>query len=245
MTSDPVLVLAHSIGGGQRQWDGVARALGGRFRVLRHSFPGHDGRPAPDGPCSLATLGAGVLDLLDEHSVGAAVFCGLSLGGMTGLWLAAHAPDRIRSLVVCCAAIDPMPSRQAWLDRVALVRAAGMAAIADQMPPRWFTPEFIAARPDVVRDVVGTLLATDPAGYAACGEAIAGMDLRASLGLVGAPALIIAGDADQAAPPWLAAVCARGIRDSRLRVLRGVSHLAPVQAPAQISAELARWLDVS
>lgn len=223
-------------------WDGVVAALGGRCRVLRHSFPGHDGTPVLPGPCSLASLGAGLLDLLDAHDVHSAVCCGLSLGGMTGLWLAAQAPERVSSLIVCCTALDPMPSRQAWLDRAALVRAAGMAAIADQIPQRWFTPDFIARQPAVVRGAMDTLLATDPEGYAACGEAIAAMDLRSALGSVKAPTLVIAGQADLAAPPWLAATCARGIAGSRLRVIRGASHLAPVQAPRQVAAEILRFL---
>jgi 3-oxoadipate enol-lactonase len=242
LTCDPVLVLAHSIGSSPSMWDRVAGLLGTGHQVLRYRFPGHDGRPALPGPYSLASLGADVLDFMNSHDVDSAAFCGLSLGGMTGLWLAANVPARITSLVACCAAIDPMPSRQAWLDRAALVRASGMAAIAEQMPPRWFTPSFIARQPSAVAQVVRTLLATDPAGYAACGEAIAGLDLRSLLGAIKAPTLVIAGDQDLAAPPWLAAQCARGITGSRLRVIRGTSHLAPVQTPGPVAAEIRAWL---
>jgi pimeloyl-ACP methyl ester carboxylesterase len=104
-----------------------------------------------------------------EHGVATAAYCGVSIGGMTGLWLAANAPERISSLVVCCAAITPMPSRQSWLDRAALVRSGGMAAISDTVPPRWFTQDFIARQPAAVAFVVDMLLGTDPAGYAGCG----------------------------------------------------------------------------
>jgi 3-oxoadipate enol-lactonase len=231
----PVLVLTHAIGTGPRLWDGVAALQAGRYRLLRVAFPGHDGAPAPPGPYSLASLGACVLAAMDACGVETADYCGVSLGGMTGLWLAAHHPSRVRSLVACCAAIDPVPSRQAWLDRAALVRASGMAAIAGAMPERWFTPEFIARWPDRVAEVTGMLLATDPEGYAACGEAIAGLDLRSLLGDISVPTLVVAGEQDPAAPVWLAAQCATAIAGSRLRVIRGTSHLAPFQAPGPVA----------
>lgn len=150
----PTVILANPIGATRAIWDAQARVLRENFRLLRFELRGH-GAPgersaAPPGPYSLAELGTDVLGLMRDHGITAAAYCGISIGGMIGLWLAAHAPERISSLVVCCAAITPMPSRQAWLDRAALVRAEGMAAIAEMMPPRWFTPDFIAREPAAV-----------------------------------------------------------------------------------------------
>ncbi|HYX59205.1 MAG TPA: 3-oxoadipate enol-lactone hydrolase, partial [Streptosporangiaceae bacterium] len=147
--------------------------------------------------------------------------------------------------VVCCAAITPMPSRQSWLDRAVLVRSGGMAAIGDMVPPRWFTPDFIARQPAAVAFVVDMLLGTNPEGYAGCGEAIAGMDLRTALGAVKAPTLVISGAEDQAAPPWQGAMTAAGIADSRLRVIRGTSHLAPYQTPGPVTAAIQAHLAAS
>jgi 3-oxoadipate enol-lactonase len=237
-----VVVLANPIGTTLGVWDAQAAVLRRHFRVLRFNTRGHGTGPAPPGPYSLAELGTDVLDLLNAYGVTTAAFCGVSLGGMTGLWLAANAPERISALVVCCTAITPMPSRQAWLDRAALVRAEGTAAIAGLMPARWFTPGFIARSPDAVSRVVEMLLAIDPEGYASCGEAIADMDLRPVLGSVKVPTLVIAGDQDPAAPPWQCAACARGIPDARLRVIRGASHLAHVEAPGQVTDAIGGWL---
>src|SRR5450631_3528060 len=129
----PFVILANPIGTSRAIWDAQARVLRNRYRLLRFELRGH-GEPgaqsdAPPGPYSIADLGADVLGLIGEYGVTSAAYSGISLGGMIGLWLAAHAPERISSLVVCCTAITPMPSRQAWLDRAALVRADGMAAI--------------------------------------------------------------------------------------------------------------------
>jgi 3-oxoadipate enol-lactonase len=240
--SAPVLILANPIGTTRAIWDGPARVLGRAFRLLRFELRGHGEpgaqSPAPPGGYSLAELGTDVLGLMREHDVASAAYCGISLGGMIGLWLAAHAPERISSLAVCCTAIVPMPDRQAWLDRVALIRASGMAAISEATPPRWFPPDFIASEPAAVAFAMDMLNHTDPGGYAGCGEAIAGMDLRPALGTIKAPTLVIAGSQDTAAPPWQAAQTASGIAGSRLRVIRGASHLAPYQMPGPVTAEI-------
>ena len=247
----PALVLANPIGTSLEVWDAVAAVLRRRFRVLRFNTRGHGrrftpgagpGRAAPPGPYSVAELATDVLELMNACGITSAAFCGVSLGGMTGLWLAANAPERIDSLVVCCTAVVPMPSRQAWLDRAALVRAEGMAPIREMAPARWFTPSFAARSPDAVARVLDMLSATDPEGYAGCAEAIADMDLRPLLPAVKARTLVIAGAEDPAAPPWQAAACAQAIPDSRLRVVRGVSHLAHSQAPGEVAAAILDWL---
>jgi 3-oxoadipate enol-lactonase len=235
----PVLILANPIGTTRAIWDAQARVLREDYRLLRFELRGH-GEPgaqsdAPPGPYSIAELGTDVLSLMREHGVATAAYCGISIGGMTGLWLAANAPDRICSLVVCCAAITPMPS---------LVRSEGMAAISEMVPPRWFTPDFIARQPAAVAFVMDMLHGTDPVGYAGCGEAIAAMDLRPALGAIKAPTLVIAGAEDQAAPPWHGAMTAAGITDSRLRVIRGTSHLAPYQTPGPVTAAILGHLGV-
>jgi 3-oxoadipate enol-lactonase len=238
----PVLVLANPIGTTRAIWAAQVPVLREHFQLLRFELRGH-GEPgarsaAPPGPYSIAELGTDVLGLMRDHGVAAAAYCGISLGGMIGLWLAANAPDRISSLVVCCAAITPMPSRQAWLDRAALVRSAGMTAISEMVPPRWFTADFIAREPAAVSAVMDMLLGTDPQGYAGCADAIADLDLAPVLGAIKAPTLVLAGAEDPAAPPWQGARTALGIAGSRLRVIRGTSHLAPYQTPGPITAAI-------
>src|ERR1700722_18664540 len=245
----PVLVLANPVGTTRAVWAAQVPLLQRHFRLLRFDLRGH-GEPgarsaAPPGAYSIAELGTDVLGLMRDYGVTTAAYCGISLGGMIGLWLAANAQERISSLVVCCAAITPLPSRQAWLDRAALVRSAGMAAIGEMIPPRWFTADFIARQPAAVAFVMDMLHGTDPEGYAGCGEAIAGMDLRPALGAVKAPTLVIAGTEDTAAPPWQGAMTATGIADSRLRVIRGASHLAPYQTPGPVTAAIRAHLSAS
>jgi pimeloyl-ACP methyl ester carboxylesterase len=159
-------------------------------------------RPRP-GPYALADLAADVLQLLDDFGIAAASYCGISLGGMIGMWLAAHAPERIDALGLCCTSAH-LPPAQMWESRAAQVRAAGMGAISGQAAGRWFTAAFAERDPATVAGFVTTLERVNPEGYAGCCEAIAAMDLRPSLARISAPVLVIAGRRTRRRPPGTA-----------------------------------------
>jgi 3-oxoadipate enol-lactonase len=232
-----VLVLGNSLGTSRECWEPQVPALTRHYRVLRHEHPGHGGTPAGPGPYSIAGLAGDVLARMDALGIGRAAYCGVSLGGMVGIWLAAHAPDRISALGLSCTSAY-MPPPAGWTGRAAAVRENGTASIADLVVSRWFTPAFAAAHPEVPAAFAAGLAATDDEGYAGCCEAIAAMDLRPALAAVTAPTLVIAGAEDPSAPPWHGAVIASGIAGARLRVIRGAAHLANVSAAAEVTALL-------
>lgn len=134
----PVLVLGNSLGTTREIWEPQVAVLGERFRLLRYEHRGHGGSPAPSGPYTIAELAADVLRLLDDFGVHTASYCGISLGGMIGMWLAASAPERIDALGLCCTSAC-LPPAEAWLDRAAQVRSAGLVSISRQVVGRWFT----------------------------------------------------------------------------------------------------------
>lgn len=238
----PVLVLGNSLGTIREMWQPQLATLRKHFRLLQYEHRGHGGSPAPAGPYTVADLGGDVLRLLDELGTGPVAYCGLSLGGMIGMWLAANAPDRINALAVCCTTAR-MPDQAFWTDRAARVRAGGLGPMAEQIVGRWFTPAFAAADPATPAQFVASLKSSvDPAGYAGCCDAIASVDLPAALPAITAPTLVIAGSEDLATPPWQGAVIARAIPDARLRVIRGASHLANVSQPSEATVALTSHL---
>jgi 3-oxoadipate enol-lactonase len=233
----PVLVLGNSVGTTRAVWDPQVAALRAHFRLLRFEHRGHGGSPAPPGPYSIGDLAGDVLALLDAGQIERALYGGISLGGMVGIWLAAHAPERIAALGLCCTSAF-LPPASLWTDRAALVRSQGMGPVADQAAGRWFTPAFRRSDPAAVTGIVDAMRGVDPEGYAGCCEAIGGMDQRASLASITAPTLVIAGAEDPATPPPHAALIASGISGSRLTVIRGASHLANVSAAGQVTDAL-------
>jgi 3-oxoadipate enol-lactonase len=237
----PVVALGCSIGTNQGMWEPQAAVLGRHFRLLRFEMRGHGvpgaQSPAPPGPYTIAELATDVLGVLNEHDLDQVAYCGVSLGGMVGMWLAANAPERISRLALCCTSAY-MPPASMWADRAAQARSGGMASLADQVVARWFTPVYREREPEAVATVVEMLKGTDPEGYAGCAEAIGLMDLRPVVPAITAPTLIIAATEDPSTPPWHGAQIARAVPGARLTVLRGTSHLANYQTPGQVTVEL-------
>jgi 3-oxoadipate enol-lactonase len=224
----PVVVLSNSLGTDLSLWDEQLAPLAERFRVLRYDQRGHGGTPAKPGPYSLADLGGDVIALLDHLSIAKAHFAGVSLGGMTGMWLAEHAPERIGRLALLCTSADLGPESM-WRERAALVRENGTRALVESTMERWFTPGFRSARADVIAKFSEALRKCDDEGYASCCEAIAGMELLPKLPEVTAPTLVIAGKEDPATPPPHAERIAEAVPGARVEVLSPASHLANVE----------------
>ena len=137
----PPLVLSSSLGTTLEMWEPQVAPLAEHFRVVRYDRRGHGRSPVPRDATTIDDLGGDLVELLDELGLERVSFCGLSLGGVEGMWLAVNAPERVERLVLCCTAAS-FPPRQGWLDRAAVVRAGGMDAIVDAILGRWFRPVF-------------------------------------------------------------------------------------------------------
>jgi 3-oxoadipate enol-lactonase len=230
----PVLVLSNSLGTALEMWDDQAPALRERFRILRYDTRGHGASPAPPGPYAIDDLGRDVLYLLDALGIGRASFCGLSVGGMTGMWLAGEAPERVDRLVLCCTS-SLLGPKSLWDERIDTARTKGMGALVDSVTERWFTPGFRSRNPAAVEKVAAMLRATDPEGYAGCCAAIRDMDLRERLPSIQAPTLVVSGADDPATPPEHGRLIAEAIPGARFVVVPDASHLANMERPEEIT----------
>jgi 3-oxoadipate enol-lactonase len=230
----PVVVLGGSLGSDLRMWaPQVAPLVAAGFRVVRYDTRGHGASPVPPGPYDLEDLGADLLALLDELGVARAHLVGLSLGGMTGMWLGAHAPDRVASLVLCCTSAKLGPPRM-WADRARTVRAEGTAAVAEAGVSRWLTPGYAERNPAEAEFLRAMIAAVPAEGYAACCGAIERMNLLDALPKITAPTLVIAGADDPATPPEEhARPIADGIPGARLEVVANAAHLGNHEQPEE------------
>jgi 3-oxoadipate enol-lactonase len=241
----PPVVLSNSLGATWAMWDPALSALTTTNRVVRYDHRGHGGSPTPPGPYDIADLGTDVIALLDRLAIETTSFVGLSLGGMVGIWLAAHHPGRIESLALICTSALP-GGDAAWADRASLVRAQGTAAVADAVVGRWFTPEFADREPELVSRMVAMVSATSAEGYAACSGAIEGLDLRAECRSISAPTLVVAAAEDPAMPPEQhGRVIADLIPGGRYVVLSPAAHLANVEQAEAVTALLLEHLSAS
>jgi 3-oxoadipate enol-lactonase len=230
----PTVVLSNSLGSTPAMWDPQFPALAERFRVVRYDHRGHGRSPVPPAPYELANLGADVIALLDRLGLERVHWCGLSLGGMVGMWMAINAPARIDRLVLCCTSARLGPPEM-WADRAATVRAQGVDAIADAGIERWLSPGFIEREPEMAAEIRAMLVATPAEGYAACCGVIERMDQVPELGEIRAATLVIAAEEDPATPPEHGALIASTVPGAQLAVVKDARHLATIEQPAAMT----------
>jgi 3-oxoadipate enol-lactonase len=237
----PVIALSCSLGTDLSMWDAQASRLASRMRVLRYDVRGHGASPVPDGPYAIGDLGADLLALLDRLDIGTASLCGVSIGGMTSIWVAANAPERVERLAVCCSSayIDPDGT---YRDRARAAREHGLEPLADAALERWFTAAFREREPELMRRMRQILVSTSVEGYAGCCEALADMDLRSDLARVAALTLVISGAEDPATPPEHGRAIADGIAGARFEIVPDAAHLANMQQPDRVGDLLERHL---
>ncbi len=239
----PVVVFSNSIGTTLEMWEPQRRALQGRYRILRYDTRGHGRSPVANGlsdapPVTIDTLAQDLASLLDALGITRAHIVGLSLGGMVAQAFAATWPHRVHGLVLMATAAH-LPG--GWTERAALVRRSGMAAIADAVMTRWFTPAF--QHQPAALELRERFLAQNPAGYALCCEAIGAMDLRPRLAAITAPTLIIAGADDPATPVPLAEDIRTRIPGAQMLVLPYAAHILNLEQPGRVNRHLETFLD--
>jgi 3-oxoadipate enol-lactonase len=238
---NPVLVLSNSLGSDSTLWDGQMESFAKRYRVLRYDGRGHGQSAVPPGPYRIELLGRDLVGLLDALGIERVRFCGLSMGGMIGMWFATNAPDRVERLALCnTSAYFGQP--EIWNARIETVRASGMGAVVSQVLERWLTSDFRAREPEAVEKVRRMLLATPPEGYAACCEAIRDMDQRESIASIRAPTLVVVGSRDPATPPEHGRKIAERIGGAKVVELEA-SHVSNVEAKDRFTAAVLEFLE--
>ncbi len=237
----PLVVFTGSLGTEKTMWQTQSDRLGERFRTLRYDVRGHGASEVPSGPYTIDELGSDLVALLDRLGIERASLCGLSIGGMISMWVAANAPERVERLVLCCTSALLGPP-EGWHERAAVVRTQGLEPIADGVLERWFTPAFAGDHPEVIERMRAQLIATPPEGYAGCCEAIAAMDLTGDLPQISASTLVLAGAEDLATPPEHGRRIAELIDGARLEVVSPAAHLATIERPDLTTAMILRFL---
>ncbi|MGZ4870736.1 MAG: bifunctional 3-oxoadipate enol-lactonase/4-carboxymuconolactone decarboxylase PcaDC [Candidatus Angelobacter sp.] len=240
----PALVLSHSLGCDHSMWAPQMPDLLHHFQVLRYDTRGHGASGVPAGDCTLEQLGQDVLGLAEKLGLAKFAFCGLSMGGAVGQWLAVNAPQRLTALVLANTS-PKFGTPDTWDARLKAVLEGGMPAIVDAVMQRFFSlqnqsPHRQAAT--FAQSTRAVLLGTDPKGYAACCAALRDADTRASLSKISVPTLMIGSDKDPSTP-WEAhgAILARDIPGAKAVRLQ-TAHLSNLEQPRAFTAAVLDFL---
>jgi 3-oxoadipate enol-lactonase len=230
----PVLIFSNSLITNLSMWDDQAAALKNEFRVLRYDQRGHGGTDAPSGKYTFATLTDDVVAIMDALSIKRANFAGISMGGMTALFLAERYSDRFDRIFPCdCGPASTPQSAQQWKERIDLGADKGMEALVDQTINRWFPPESQSAKPAVVDKVRNMIRTTKYDGFAGCAWALSDFDTRPGLGSISNPVLCICGTKDATYPGMQALIGM--IPGAKLVDIEGAGHIANVEQPEKFT----------
>ena len=232
----PAIVLSNSLGADFHMWDAQVAALRQNFRVVRYDTRGHGGSTGRPEEYTLANLGGDVVELLDYLNIDRAHICGISLGGMTAMWLAINSPERVNRIMPCNTAAR-IGKVEGWNHRIAQVREFGMISLADATMERWFTAPFRAKAKAQVEAARQTLIRTHAPGYIDCCAALRDADLRDSIASITAPTLVMSGSADPVTPPSDGHYLQQHIPGAKYLELKA-AHLSNVELPEAFSSAI-------
>lgn len=236
----PPVVFAHSLGSDHRMWALQTQALEEQYHILSIDNIGHGQSDVPAGDYTVADMAAAVLAVADAEQFPAFHYCGLSVGGITGQWLAVHHPQRLLSLTLSNTAAK-VGTAELWNERIGIARSQGLDGLIDAVIARWFSPDFAERNPGGLAEARATLLATDPIGYAGVCAALRDADLRDVVGSIALPTLVIGGTEDQSTPIEQARWLHDAIDGSRLVELHA-AHLSNLDRPDEFTAALEQFL---
>jgi 3-oxoadipate enol-lactonase len=236
----PVLILSNSLGTTLHMWDGQVGPFTRHFRLVRFDRRGHGKSGLPKGPYSMEMLGRDVLAIMDALCGKKANWCGLSMGGMEGMWLGANAPERFERMVLSNTS-SYFADKKGWNDRLALVREKGVPAFAAPNMERWFTKGFRERDPQAIAAMQAMFAATPLEGYLACGEAVRDMDHRDLLPRVKVPTLVIIGRHDPATTPDAGEYVRTHIPGAE-HFMIDAAHISNIEQPQQFNDAVVGFL---
>jgi 3-oxoadipate enol-lactonase len=238
--SSPVLVLSNSLGTDFSMWDPQMDVFRKHFRVLRYDTRGHGQSSITPGPYSIDQLAKDVIGLLDSLYLTKVHFCGLSMGGMTAMWLALNTPGRLEKVVFSNTAVK-IGTAETWQTRIDAVQTGGMAAIAGSTMERWFSTNFREKQPGTVARIQQMVAAASPEGYIANCAAVRDFDFRDQVGHIACKGLVITGKHDPATTPADGRFIAQQLHNAGLVEL-DAAHLSNVEDSGRFSKAVQDFL---
>lgn len=235
----PWLTFCNSLGADLHMWDAQVDALALHFRILRYDSRGHGQSGTPKGAYSIADLGEDILMLWDELGIERSHFCGLSIGGMTGMWLGLNAGVRLNKLAICCSNVK-IGTVADWEERIGQAQSEGLESLVDATMARWFSQEFATKQPKAVEKIRNTFLATSLDGYIGCCHAISKADFNGQIGAISVPTLALAAKDDPVCIPSDLRMIADGVNKGLFVEIEG-RHICNLETPEAFNAALLKF----
>lgn len=223
------LVLVPGFGTGLWIWYRQVPAFAERFRTIVFDPRGVARSRAADAPFTMRDLAEDLAALLSALKVERAHVLGASFGGFVAQEFALAYPERTRSLVLCCTSYGGaghVPPSPATLAAIASTKGLNTQERVRENLLLAFSPRFVAEEPAEVERVIGLRAENDvpESAYLRQLQAAVAFDAAARVVEIGAPTLVVTGDADAIVPHANSLNLAAAIPGSTLRIIEGGSH---------------------
>jgi 3-oxoadipate enol-lactonase len=239
----PVVVLSNSLGARLEMWESQIASLIERYRVLLYDNRGHGQSDVPPAPYTLERIATDARELIAELDLGPVLWCGLSLGGMVGMWLGANAPHTLKRAVLANTSAR-VASPEVFDQRIVIAETLGMEEVAKVAMQRWLTPSFAAEHPKINERLTRMIAETPKQGYIGAAGAVRDTDLRDSLSRITIPVLVIAGSQDLALPYSMGEHIAASVVGARFAILEA-AHLSNVEQPEEFNRLVRNFFDAA
>ena len=236
--ANPLVVLAHPLGMSQAVWDDVLPSLLPRYRVLTWDLPGHGASQAwGDGHITPADLAAEALALVDHAGAERFHFAGTSIGGVVGQALIAEHGERLLTATLTNTGAV-IGNAELWNTRAGRVRQEGLAAMSEEIVPRWFAPACFEAEPALKAGWCTQMGRGDDDAYAKLCEMLGRDTFDGKLAGKGVKVQLLGGSEDLATPPATLEALSAELDGAPLEILEGVGHVPSVEVPGLFAAKL-------
>lgn len=235
----PVIVFSNSLGTDRGMWQPQIIAFEQQFKVVTYDTRGH-GQSDVIEQTTVQNLAEDVIDILNGLNIEKAHFCGISMGGMTALWLGIHHADRFHSITVANSAAK-IWTVEGWNARADAVTANGLADLVATTHARWFSEQFDYQHDTLAQRTIQSLATTPTLGYAESCRALAKADLSADIQKIKIPTLVIAGTFDPVTTVADGIYMQQQIQNSELAVI-DASHLSSIEQPEHFTQTLSQFI---
>ena len=240
------IVLVHGLGLNKAMWQWQVPDLKvAGWQVVTYDLFGHGESAAPPQLPSLTLFSGQLAVLMDHLGITEAVVAGFSLGGMIARRFAMDHPARTTALVILHSAhLRDQAAHDAIQARVHQARKDGPGATVEAAIERWFTAPFRKAHPGIMDLVRQWVLTNDKDIYPSIYQVLVDgvTELAAPEPPVTCPALVMTGDEDYGNSVEMSRAIAAEIPGSETVILKGLRHMAMVEAPERFNAPLLQFL---
>lgn len=236
--ANPLVVLAHPLGMSQAVWDDIIPVLLPRYRVLTWDLPGHGASQAVSGAqVTPADLAAEALALAECSGAARFHFVGTSIGGVIGQQLIAEHSDRLLSATLTNTGAV-IGNSELWNTRAGRVRQEGLAAMSQEIVPRWFAPKAFEASPALKAGWCIQMGRGDDESYAQLCEMLGRETFTGKLFNKNVKVQLLGGSEDLATPPETLEALSAELDGAPLKIFDGVGHVPSVEAPQLLAEKL-------